>query len=155
MLVAEEIKKEVIKSSQTVEVFFRETAHIEAAIRTFDNYKVELYNCHMYIRRLLAPVLKECIKQFPAVLVTGPRQSGKTTFLLHELGKNYKYVSFDDPIERGFAVADPNGFLDRFGDTPVILDEIQHTPEILPYLKIRIDKDRKRAGKWILTGSQQ
>ena len=109
----------------------------------------------MYVQRLLAPVLKDCLKQFPAVLLTGPRQSGKTTFLLHELGKNFEYISFDDPVERSFAFSDPNGFLDRFGDHPVILDEIQYAPEILSYLKIRIDKNRKRTGKWTLTGSQQ
>jgi predicted AAA+ superfamily ATPase len=109
----------------------------------------------MYIKRLLSPVLKECIKQFPAILITGPRQSGKTTFLLHELGKNFKYISFDDPLERNFALSDPKGFLDRFSNEPVILDEIQYAPEILPYLKIRIDKERMKTGRWILTGSQQ
>lgn len=92
---------------------------------------------------------------FPAVLVTGPRQSGKTTFLLQEAGKEYQYVSFDDPLERSFAQSDPNGFLDRFGVNPVILDEIQYAPFILPYLKIRIDQDRQNFGKWLLTGSQQ
>lgn len=109
----------------------------------------------MYIPRLLSSKLFEALKYFPAVLVTGPRQSGKTTFLLHEAGKGSGYVSFDDPLERSFALNDPNGFLDRFSDQPVIIDEIQYVPEILPYLKIRIDRDRKRNGKWILTGSQQ
>lgn len=109
----------------------------------------------MYISRLLSPTLQSALKQFPAVLVTGPRQAGKTTFLLHEIGEKAAYVTFDDPMERSFALADPNGFLDRFAEQPVILDEIQYVPEILPYLKIRIDRDRKRHGKWMLTGSQQ
>jgi len=80
---------------------------------------------------------------------------GKTTLLIHEVGKTAEYVSLDDPLERSFALSDPNGFLDRFGEKPVILDEIQYVPEIFPYLKIRIDRDRKRIGKWILAGSQQ
>jgi len=109
----------------------------------------------MYVKRLLAKTLNTAIRQFPAVLVTGPRQAGKTTFLLHEAGKKADYVSFDDPMERQFAVTDPNGFLDRFQKRPVILDEIQYVPEILPYLKMRIDRNRKEFGKWMLTGSQQ
>lgn len=109
----------------------------------------------MYISRLLYPSLAKALQYFPAVLITGPRQAGKTTFLLQEGGKGYSYVSFDDPLERNFAISDPNGFLDRFDDKPVILDEIQYVPEILPYLKIRIDRNREQYGRWILTGSQQ
>ncbi|NOZ69275.1 MAG: ATP-binding protein [Deferribacteres bacterium] len=109
----------------------------------------------MYVRRGLSPTFKKAVRQFPAVLVTGPRQAGKTTFLLHEMGSKADYVSFDDPMERKFALSDPNGFLDRFGKRPVILDEIQYVPEILSYLKIRIDRDRGNVGKWLLTGSQQ
>ncbi len=109
----------------------------------------------MYVRRLLSDVLKDAVKHFPAVLITGPRQAGKTTFLFHEMGKISDYVSFDDPLERSFAVNDPNGFLNRFEKRPVILDEVQYVPEIFPYLKIRIDKERRKAGKWLLTGSQQ
>ena len=109
----------------------------------------------MYVGRFLSQSLSEAVTHFPAVLITGPRQAGKTTFLLHEAGRAADYVSFDDPLERNFAVTDPHGFLDRFKDRPVILDEIQYVPEILPYLKIRIDKERKKNGKWLLTGSQQ
>lgn len=109
----------------------------------------------MYIPRLLSSTLKSAVKHFPAVLITGPRQAGKTTFLLHEMGKRADYVTFDDPMERSFAASDPNGFLDRFAERPVILDEIQYVPELFPYLKIRIDRKRERHGKWLLTGSQQ
>lgn len=109
----------------------------------------------MYVPRLLAPSLSEALVQFPSVLVTGPRQSGKTTFLLEEFGRGARYVSLDDPLERSFAVADPNGFLDRFPEERVILDEIQYGPDLLPYLKIRTDRDRHRYGRWLLTGSQQ
>lgn len=92
---------------------------------------------------------------FPAVLVTGPRQSGKTTFLRHETCEDTNYVSFDDPLERDFATVDPAGFLDRFAEQPVILDEIQYVPALLSYLKLRIDAEPGRCGRWLLTGSQQ
>lgn len=109
----------------------------------------------MYVPRILSQTLKKALKQFPAILVTGPRQSGKTTFLLQEFQRDFDYVSFDDPLERGYALQDPQGFLNRFKDKPVILDEIQYVPEILPYLKIKIDAKRQRYGHWLLTGSQQ
>jgi predicted AAA+ superfamily ATPase len=109
----------------------------------------------MYIRRLLEPTFKTAVESFPAVLITGARQAGKTTFLLHETGKASTYVSLDDPLERSFALFDPNQFLDRFDDKPMIIDEIQYVPELLPYIKIRIDRNRERNGRWLLTGSQQ
>jgi len=108
-----------------------------------------------YIPRQLAATLRRAMQQFPAVLVTGPRQAGKTTLLQHEAGEGFTYISFDDPVERAFALQDPAGFLDRFGAQPVILDEVQYVPELLPSLKLRIDKARKRHGRWLLTGSQQ
>jgi len=109
----------------------------------------------MYVRRHLAPALHRVLQQFPVVLITGPRQSGKTTFLKNELGDRAAYVSFDDPLEREFARTDPNGFLARFDARPVVLDEIQYVPGLLPYLKLRVDAERRRYGRWILTGSQQ
>src|SRR4051794_23006487 len=109
----------------------------------------------VYLPRRLTSILSSALSQFPSVLVTGPRQSGKTTFLLEEFGQGARYVSLDDPLERGFAASDPNGFLDRFPEERVILDEIQYAPDLLPYLKIRIDRDRHRYGRWLLTGSQQ
>jgi len=109
----------------------------------------------MYINRLLANTLNQAIAGFPAILITGPRQSGKTTFLRHQMGKQADYVSFDDPLERDFARNDPEGFLARFEHRPVILDEIQYLPELLPYLKIGIDAAPDRLGHWLLTGSQQ
>ncbi|HYU35059.1 MAG TPA: AAA family ATPase, partial [Thermoanaerobaculia bacterium] len=97
----------------------------------------------MYVPRALAPTLGMALAQFPSVLVTGPRQSGKTTFLLEEFGRGARYLNLDDPLEREFAQSDPNGFLDRFGEARMVLDEIQYAPELLPYLKIRIDRDRQ------------
>lgn len=108
-----------------------------------------------YLPRLLAGPVCEALDGFPAVLVTGPRQSGKTTLLREELGAGAGYVTFDDPLEREFARSDPEGFLDRFGEGRAILDEVQYVPELFQHLKIRIDRDRQARGRWLLTGSQQ
>lgn len=107
----------------------------------------------MYVPRELRKTFHRCISQFPAVLVTGPRQSGKTTFLQNEL-KGIDFVTFDDPLNRDYALQDTNGFLDSFDGKPVILDEIQYVPEIFQYIKIRIDR-KKAPGMWIMSGSQQ
>lgn len=109
----------------------------------------------MYRARRLSSSLRQALTGFPAALVTGPRQSGKTTFLRHECGAQADYISFDDPLERDFAVRDPAGFLGRFVDRRVILDEIQYVPSILPWLKMHIDAAPERCGRWLLTGSQQ
>jgi len=87
------------------------------------------------------------------VLLTGPRQSGKTTLLKHLFGKRYAYVSLEPPDMRAAAIADPRGFLDIY-PAPVILDEIQYAPDLLPYVKERIDDHRKRKGQYLITGSQ-
>ena len=107
-----------------------------------------------YLPRLLAGPLREARASFPAVLVTGPRQSGKTTLLREEMGEETAYTTFDDPLEREYARSDPEGFLDRFEGRPAILDEVQYVPEIFQYLKIRIDRERDARGRWLLTGSQ-
>ncbi|MDM8523843.1 AAA family ATPase [Desulfococcaceae bacterium HSG8] len=107
----------------------------------------------MYIQRALKNTFHSCISQFPAVMITGPGQSGKSAFLQHEM-KDTPYVTFDDSLNRNFASQDPNGFLDQFDGQTVILDDIQYVPEILPYIKIKIDKDRT-SGKWIMTSSRE
>lgn len=109
----------------------------------------------MYLQRLLSVTLQRAIAGFPAVLVTGPRQSGKTTFLRNEAGEGVDYVSFDDAVERDFAIGDPAGFLARFTGRAVILDEIQYVPALLSRIKLCIDAEPDRCGRWLLTGSQQ
>lgn len=109
----------------------------------------------MYLKRDISTTFFRALKTFPSILITGPRQSGKTTFLKEELGEKYHYITFDDPLERQFALSDPNAFLNRFTDKPVILDEIQYVPELFSYLKMRIDNNRDQNGWWVMTGSQQ
>jgi len=106
-----------------------------------------------YINRSIETVLKRAVSEFPAVVLTGPRQSGKTTVLKHLFSKNRKYVSLEPPDIRETATEDPRGFLAMY-PPPVILDEVQYAPDLLPYVKERIDADRQRPGQYLLTGSQ-
>jgi uncharacterized protein len=106
-----------------------------------------------YILREIEPVLLSRLATFPSVVVSGPRQSGKSTLLLKALPE-YAYITLDDPVTRERALMDPNLFLDSAGDR-VIIDEIQQAPQLLSYVKMRIDRQRDRRGAFAFTGSQQ
>jgi len=107
-----------------------------------------------YIHREIEPVLQKLVGIFPVVALTGPRQSGKTTLLENVFGSSYNIVRFDDPLARERAISDPRLFIENAGDK-IIFDEIQYVPQILPYIKILVDRDRRRYGRFIVTGSQQ
>jgi len=106
-----------------------------------------------YIKRSMEKPLRRAAREFPVIVLTGPRQSGKTTTLRRLFGKDYRYVSLELPDIRMAAVHDPRGFLD-LNPPPVIFDEIQHAPELLPYIKEMVDENRGRRGAFILSGSQ-
>lgn len=108
----------------------------------------------IYIHREIEKTLNSFVRQFPAVVVTGPRQSGKSTLLKHIFQGTHNIISFDDPLERERALTDPHLFLEDAGDR-VVFDEIQYAPQLLSYIKMAIDKERDRKGRFIMTGSSQ
>lgn len=111
-----------------------------------------------YIKRAAEDTITKLSKMFPVLLVTGPRQVGKTTLLQRlaeaeqELGVERKYVTLDDPDVRYLAKHDPALFLQRY-TPPVLIDEIQYATELLPYIKMSVDRSKHKGDFWI-TGSQ-
>ncbi len=106
----------------------------------------------MFYARTLWPTVKKNLKHFPGVVLTGPRQSGKTSFLKAYLPAAH-YVSLEDPALRLRIGEDPEAWLAQLR-FPVIVDEIQNAPELLPYIKMHIDRHDRKPGQWIITGSQ-
>lgn len=102
--------------------------------------------------RILAKTILRAIKSFPAIVVTGPRQSGKTTLLKMLFTRTHHFVTLEDPDVRMRAKEDPLAFLEE-NRPPIIIDEIQYAPELLSYIKTRIDQNRQ-PGQWLFTGSQ-
>lgn len=106
-----------------------------------------------YIHREIEGALKIAAEQSPAVIITGPRQSGKTTLLSHLFLKDHRYISLDDPNLRLMARDEPGIFFENY-PPPVIIDEIQYAPQLFSYIKLLIDKNRDAKGQFLLTGSQ-
>ena len=102
------------------------------------------------ITRDIEPRLKSLAKQFPAVVLTGPRQSGKST-VCQKVFAHLPYVTLESPDVRAFASEDPRGFLKQF-PKGAVLDEIQNAPQITSYLQELIDRE-PTPGRWVLTGS--
>ena len=106
-----------------------------------------------YISRNLETVVSQVTKEYPVVLVTGPRQVGKTTMLQKLMeGTDRGYVSLDDLNERSIAKSDPELFL-QLHKPPVLIDEVQYAPELFTYIKIHVDQNHDPGAFW-LTGSQ-
>lgn len=106
-----------------------------------------------YIKRNLENVVSQVTKEYPVILVTGPRQVGKTTMLQKLMeGTDRGYVTLDDLNERNIAKTDPELFL-QLHKPPVLIDEVQYAPELFTYIKIYVDKDHEPGAFW-LTGSQ-
>jgi len=106
-----------------------------------------------YIQRSIEPVLETAAAEFPALVLTGPRQSGKTTVLKRLFGERYEYVSLEALDTRALAAEDPRAFL-RLHGPPVMLDEVQQAPHLLPYIQELIEERRDLNGQYILSGSQ-
>lgn len=108
----------------------------------------------MYRTRLLEKTINDSARAFPAIVITGPRQSGKSTLIRHLFnGKKASFINLDNPEYRALLQDDPGGYLESV-QKPVVIDEIQYMPELLSYVKILIDKDRT-PGSFFITGSQQ
>ena len=97
--------------------------------------------------------MRRLARHFPAVVVTGARQTGKTT-LLTRLFPDYNYVSLDLPAEAQLAEEDPQTFLIRH-PAPLLVDEVQYAPKLFRHLKVEIDRNREAGGRYILTGFQK
>ncbi len=105
-----------------------------------------------YINRAVEKTVMEVSKHFPVLLITGPRQVGKTTLLRRLSEKERQYVTLDNPMVRNLAISDPELFLQRY-EPPILIDEIQYAPQLLPYIKIYVDEHKNKGAIW-LTGSQ-
>lgn len=116
-----------------------------------DNFTVALQYIRMWIERKYEKTLSALARQFPAVVLTGARQVGKTA-LLRRLFPDHAYVSLDLPAAAEQAENSPRRFLNDYPE-PLVIDEVQYAPALFRHLKVKIDED-KRPGRFILTGSQ-
>lgn len=107
----------------------------------------------MYIKRTLEPVIQKAGNFFSVIFITGPRQVGKTTIFENCEKQKRRIVSLDSLENRERAQKDPRAFLERF-PAPVLIDEIQYAPQLFPYIKETVDREKKNNMYWI-TGSQQ
>ena len=116
----------------------------------------------MYIKRVIEKTIKKMVNEFPVIVISGARQVGKSTMLQMIKEDNMNYVTLDDLDARNLALSDPKYFLEQYSH-PLLIDEIQYAPNLLPYIKMIVDDEKFKALKnntevkslfW-LTGSQQ
>ena len=106
-----------------------------------------------YYPREIESVIRRACSQSRVVVLTGARQTGKSTLLQRLFKGSHRYVSLDDPQDLKLAQEDPRLFFEKYA-SPLIIDEIQYAPQLLPYIKLRVDKEQKK-GMFLITGSQQ
>jgi hypothetical protein len=109
--------------------------------------------CIVWIPRRLEPTLARLARQRPVLLLTGARQAGKTS-VVRRVFPDHSFVSLDLPSEAEQAEKDPGGFLARH-PPPLIIDEVQYAPGVFRHLKVLVDAERRRNGRFVLTGSQK
>ena len=107
----------------------------------------------MIFERIISKTIKNTTETFPVVLITGPRQVGKTTVFEQYREPERTYITLDDPQARVLAQNDPALFLQKY-KFPLFIDEIQYAPQLFPYIKMAVDREKKKGMFW-LTGSQQ
>jgi predicted AAA+ superfamily ATPase len=107
-----------------------------------------------YQSRCVESSVLKYLKLFPVVAITGPRQSGKSTLLKHLLKDQYRYLTFDNEQHVRFFYEDPIKFMRTYSDH-IIFDEVQKVPEIFDAIKLAVDEDRERSGKFVITASNQ
>ena len=107
----------------------------------------------MMIERAISKTIEKSASQVPVVTILGPRQAGKTT-LVRNLFPDYTYINLEDKATRELAETDYIGFFSKYPE-PMIIDEVQRVPELLSAIQVRVDEDRRRNGRFIITGSHQ
>ena len=136
----------------TIEVLFFLTFLTFSANIRLDIELAEREEKMKYHRRSIEQIISEYKEQFPILLLTGPRQVGKSTLFKELFREEYKYFSLDDPILKEQIINDPRLFL-KNNPEKLIIDEIQYAPSIFPYLKMKVDENRED-GMYLMTGSQ-
>lgn len=100
----------------------------------------------MYIKRSIEQTITKLSEEFPVIVITGARQVGKSTMLRMIKDEGMNYVSLDDMDVRNLALSDPKYFLEQYS-YPLLIDEIQYAPDLLPYIKMIVDEERLKSLK--------